>query len=56
MDYQILFEWNFGLPDPKYWQNHEGTKVVVVKDNLKDGKIMIEFRLYDYRYCEVHPS
>ena len=32
----------------EFWQNDEGTKLVLLKSEVEDGKTILNFKLYDY--------
>jgi hypothetical protein len=44
------------MENTRFWQNHEGTKLVALGQEIKDGKTILTFKLYDYQYCELYPS
>jgi len=38
------------------WINNVGTKLIVLKGEIKDSKTILSFKLYDNRYRELYPS
>ncbi len=36
--------------------NNVGTKLIVLKGEIKDSKTTLTFKLYDNRYRELYPS